>query len=101
MNTVRASKPRWRISLLPTVLAILASSSWALLFADMLPDPFASIVLSVAGPVALAGIVLGIVRLVKRDRPLWLPLVGTLLSAIALSYIGLQFVHILAILCFC
>lgn len=53
-----------------------------------------------AGPLAIVGLVFGIISAVRRVNPRWLALVGILLSLCAISYIALVFLNFLAQIAF-
>jgi hypothetical protein len=78
------------------LFALVSATAWSAFYADLLRGPVATIVLLCAGPVALTGLIIGIVHAVRRARPRWLPFVGIALSIGATVYIVLQFLRILA-----
>ena len=97
---MRAPGPVARAAWLSIIFPVAAAGLWALAYASLLGDPLGSIVIFGAGPLAFAGLAVGIVYAVRRSRPRWVPFVGILLSLVAMAYIGIQFLYILAVLSF-
>jgi hypothetical protein len=84
------------------ILAVVSVLLWSAAYGNLLvwAGPFTLIVILGAGPLAAAGIVMGIRNLVRHRRPRWVSIAGIILGLTAVAYIGTEFLHILAIVTF-
>jgi hypothetical protein len=87
---------------LSVILVVVSALLWSAAYGNLLvwAGPFTLIVILGAGPLAAAGVVIGIRNLVRHRRPRWVSIAGIALGLTAVTNIGIEFLHILAIAAF-
>jgi hypothetical protein len=87
---------------LSVILVVLSVLLWSAAYGNLLvwAGPFTLIVILGAGPLTAAGVVIGIRNVARHRRPRWVSIAGIVLGLPAVAYIGIEFLHILAIAAF-
>lgn len=95
--TPGAGQSRWsffRGPWMSVVLSLLSVVLWTALIANLFSGPIIYVVLLSAGPLALAGTVLGVRNVAFKKQSRWVSLVGLVLGLLAALYVALEYLRI-------